>query len=253
MYKIDAYSVYQQSSYNSVRKSKVDETKTVGNDKALDKANKADKAESKVELSKAAKNLLSELKKKYGNMDFMIANYSSEEEAADILSRGAKEYSVLIEPEMLEKMAKDEEYKAEQLGILEEATGKLKEMGAQLGDKADDVKRLDLSIDADGKITYFAELEKMNEKQKERIEKSKADKKEAEETKNKKEELKDKDNVKESEKLEKDDNRYGDKHKKAFLKSDSVEGLLEAIAKLDWNEVKPEQAKPTGGKFDFSA
>ena len=93
----------------------------------------------------------------------------------------------------------------------------------------------------------------MNEKQKERIEKSKADKKEAEETKNKKEELKDKDNVKESEKLEKDDNRYGDKHKKAFLKSDSVEGLLEAIAKLDWNEVKPEQAKPTGGKFDFSA
>lgn len=246
MYKIDAYSVYQQTSYNNVKKNKTEEAKN-GTDSvvSVDKTNKADKSESRVELSKAAKDLLKELKKKYGNMDFMIANYDSEDEAADILSRGTKEYSVLIEPEMLEKMANDEEYKAEQLGILEEATDKLGEMSEQLGDKADDVKRLGVSISSDGKVTYFAELEKMSEKQRERIEKSRADKKEAEEVKSKKDEK--------AENADKTDKSYGDKRKTTLLKSDSAEGLLELIQKLNWDDVKSEQVEKTGGKFDFSA
>lgn len=234
MNRIDAYSVYQQTSYTSVKKSKTEETKeSNGADKA-DKTNKTQKSETKVELSKEAKALLEELRKKYANMDFMIANYDSEEEVADILSRGTKEYSVLIEPEMLEKMAADEEYKAEQLGILEEATGNLKQMSEQLGDKAEDVKRLGVSIGADGKVTYFAELEKMNEKQRERIEKSKADKKEDEEAKAKKENA-----------------DKAEKHKTALLKSESAEGLLELIHNLNWDDVKAEQIENSGGKFDF--
>ena len=254
MNRIDAYSVYQQTSYTSIKKSKTEDTKeSNGADKA-DKTNKIQKSETKVELSKEAKALLEELRKKYGNMDFMVANYGSEEEAADILSRGTKEYSVLIEPEMLEKMAADEEYKAEQLGILEEATGNLQQMSEQLGDKAEDVKRLGVSIGADGKVTYFAELEKMNEKQRERIEKSKADKKENEEAKAKKEEKTKKENADKVEKsgLEKEEKVYGEKHKTALLKSESAEGLLELIQNLNWDDVKAEQIENTGGKFDFS-
>lgn len=238
MNKIDAYSVYQQTSYNSIKKNKTEETNSNNKADKTDKSNKTEKAETKVELSKEAKELLEELRKKYGNMDFMVANYNSEEEAADILSRGTKEYSVLIEPEMLEKMARDEEYKAEQLAVLEEATGNLKEMSEKLGDKAGDVKRLGVSIGADGKVTYFAELEKMNEKQRERIEKSKADKKEAEEAK--------------ADKAEKEDRIQGERHKKKLLKSDSAEGLLELINNLDWNNVKEEQVETTGSKFDFT-
>ena len=67
-----------------------------------------DKRES-VELSDDAKDLLKRLKKKYGNMDFVVANYSSDEEAQRYLAGGTKDYSVLIEPEVLEKMAADEE------------------------------------------------------------------------------------------------------------------------------------------------
>ena len=241
MNKIDAYSVYQQTSYNNIKKNKTEETNSNNKADKTDKFNKTEKTETKIELSKEAKALLEELRKKYGNMDFMVANYDSEEEAADILSRGTKEYSVLIEPEMLEKMASDEEYKAEQLAILEEATGNLKEMSEQLGDKKDDVKRLGVSIGADGKVTYFAELEKMNEKQRERIEKSKADRKEAEEAKEDK-----------AEKVEKEDRLQGGRHKKKLLKSDTAEGLLELINNLDWNKVKEEQVETTGSKFDFT-
>ena len=37
-------------------------------------------------------------------MDFMVAEYEGDDEAAEYLSRGTKDYSVLIEPELLEKM-----------------------------------------------------------------------------------------------------------------------------------------------------
>ncbi len=248
MYKIDAYSVYQQSSYNSIKKNKADETKANNSADKLDKAdklNKPDKANDKIELSKDAKALLEELKKKYGNMDFMVANYETEEEAADILSRGTKEFSVLIDPDMLEKMANDDEYKDKQLKTLEEATGNLKDMTKQLGDKADDVKHLGISIDSEGKVTYFAELEKMSEKQRERIEKSKADKKDAKAEAAKKEDKLDK--------IEKDDKPYGDKHKKAIVKADSAEGLLDIIKNFNWDEIKEKNIETTGGKFDFSA
>ena len=51
------------------------------------------------------------MQKKYGDRDFFVADYSSDDEAQRYLSRGSKEYSVLIEPELLEKMAADESVK----------------------------------------------------------------------------------------------------------------------------------------------
>ena len=253
MNKIDGYSVYQQTSYNSIKKNKTEEANSNNKAGKTDKANKTEKLEAKVELSKEAKALLEELRKKYGNMDFMVADYDSEEEASDILSRGTKEYSVLIESEMLEKMAADEEYKAKQLGILEEATGNLKEMSQQLGDKAGDVKRLGVSVGADGKVTYFAELEKMSEKQRARIEKSKADKKETEKAAEKKAEKQEqKEKANNAKNIEKDVMSYSGKHRTTLLKSDTTEGLLELISNLNWNEVKEEQLETTGTKFDFT-
>ena len=59
------------------------------------------------------------------NWDFFIANYSSDEEAQEYLSRGTKEYSVLIEPELLEEMAKDAETKEKYFGIIEDGTRQL--------------------------------------------------------------------------------------------------------------------------------
>ena len=47
-------------------------------------------------------------------MDFIVADYESEEEASAYLSRGTKEYSVLIDPELLEEMAADGKTKEKQ-------------------------------------------------------------------------------------------------------------------------------------------
>ena len=117
MSKIDGYSVYQKVYEKSIQK-KNDLKKSEDANK-VNKPDRVDKYEP-VELSDKAKALLEELKKKYGNMDFMIANYDSEEEAAHYLSRGTKEFSVLIEPELLEEMAADESVKEKYLGLLDD-------------------------------------------------------------------------------------------------------------------------------------
>ena len=60
------------------------------------------------------------------------------------LSRGSKEYSVLIEPELLEKMAADESVKEKYLGIIDDARNKISEVKdevAKLDDGEDGVKK----------------------------------------------------------------------------------------------------------------
>lgn len=247
MNKIDGYNVYQQNNYDNIMKNKLSND-AVAKEQAdrADKTDKANKAESAyANLSDAAKALLEELKEKYGNMDFMVANYSSEEEAQGILSRGTKEFSVLIEPELLEKMAADEATKEKYLGIIDEATGNITKMREQLTEEEGaEVKRLGVSVDANGNVTYFASLEKMNERQRERIEKSREEKKEAEAEAAKKEA--------EAKKSEKADNPYKEPNKSTTLKASTSDELLEMIKNLNWDDVKAEQHMNAGMRFDFT-
>ncbi len=78
-----------------------------------------------VELSKEAKDLLKELQQKYGNMDFIVGDYETDDEAAAYLSRGTKEYSVLMSAEELEKMAKDSSSKKAGMEKIESARNQL--------------------------------------------------------------------------------------------------------------------------------
>lgn len=230
MSKVEGYGVYQNSYYNNAVKNST--AKETGK---ADKANKTEKKD-KVQLSNKAKKLLEELKKDYKNMDFIIADYETDEEAASYLSRGTKEYSVLIDPETLEEMAADEDTKAKYTGILEDAVGQLKDMESELGDKKEEVTHLGISIGKDGQVSYFAELEKAGERQKEFIERTRESKKEERAEQAKKAEEK----------------ASGERTKKTRVEADSVDGLLEKIKSVDWDQIKSEGIPTTGGKFDFS-
>lgn len=256
MSKIGGYGVYQSLYENSVNAKKTKETKQTDKQNVtktqVAKAEKADK-EKKVQLSKKAQELLEELKKTYGNMDFMVADYESDEEAAAYLARGTKEYSVLIEPETLEAMAADEETKNKYIGILDDAVGKLSDMKEQLGDKEEEVTHIGMSIDGDGNVTFFAELEKVSERQKEFVEKmqesKKAEKEEQEENGEKA------DNTKTDDKsVEASTSAYKafDKTKKTRVEAGSIEELLEKIKAVDWEQVKGEEIPESGSRFDFT-
>ncbi|MBQ9549395.1 MAG: hypothetical protein IJU87_01150 [Lachnospiraceae bacterium] len=205
-----------------------------------------------VELSDGAKKILEELKEKYGkNTDFFVANYSSDEEAEEYLSRGTKEYSVLIEPELLEEMARDAETKEKYMGIIEDGTKQLDGIKEQLKESGKDgeVKNIGFSVNKDGTLSFFAKLEQSSKEQAERI----AERREKRAEEAEKEEKRREKRLRERD-VENDYKGFGrDQIKKASIKADSAEELLDKIVNFDWNSVQSEQMMMVGSKVDFTA
>lgn len=212
---ISSYGAFLGNSYdNRIQNRTANTTKQVQDTKEKD-----------IKLSDKAKDLLKELRKTYGDVDFIVANYETDEEADAYLSRGTKEFSVLIDPEELEKMANDDEVKKKNLGIIDGAKQQLTDMKDQLGDKKDEVTRFGVSIDKSGKVSFFAELETLSEKQKERIETSKE---------------------------EKGGYIRGSHVKKTRVTASSSEELLDKINKVDWSKIKEERQEENKNRVDFS-
>lgn len=235
---VSSYSATQKNIYSSTAQSR---RTAKADDKKTNDAKKTNK--NTVQLSDKAKALLQELRKAYNNADFYVADYDNEEEASEYLSRGTKEYSVLIDSEELERMANDDEVKKQNLSLLDESLNKLGEMKESLKEtgRADEVVNLGVNIGKDGKVSYFAELEKAGERQKEFVDKIREDKKEAAKEA-------------EAEKAGKPQDKYNYEHsKRATVSSDNVEDLLEQIRNFNWDNVKEETTIPMPGKnFDFT-
>jgi len=157
--------------------------------KALD----ANGVQEGIKLSDNAKNLLEELRKKYGNMSISVAEWSTDEEQDYYAGLTDKEYSVLINPELLEKMAADDSIREQYESVLDNAGKASETLKAELGEDADKIKSFSITIDADGKTKYAVQLIKdmteqskndkkvsESDKQQERIEEKRAEKKEQE-------------------------------------------------------------------------
>ena len=241
---VGSYNATQKNLYTSSAQSRRT-AKT--DDKKADKTKKTEN--NNVQLSDKAKELLQELKKTYSNMDFFVADYETDEEASEYLSRGTKDYSVLIDSEELERMANDEDVKKQNLSLLDEAVGKLDEIKTELKEtgREDEVVSLGVSIGKDGQVSYFAELEKAGERQKEFVDKMREDKKEA---------AKEAADAEKAERYKRPNNqdRYNYEHsKRTTLSADSADDLLKMIQNFDWNSVKEETTIPMPGKnFDFT-
>lgn len=232
MSKVGGYGVYQSSYYESAlqnKKGNVKETKTAKEESV--------KQGSSVHLSKKAQALLQELKKQYGNMDFIVADYESDEEASAYLSRGTKEYSVLIEPETLEEMASDSEAKEKYLSVIDKATENLSDVKEQLGEEGENVARLGISVGKDGSVSYFAELEKSSAQQRERIEKAQEKKREEKQAEKK-------------ETAAKEEGKLYEGTKRTRVTASSAEELIEKIEQVDWSKIG--YAKQNGSKVDYS-
>lgn len=165
-----------------------------------------------IKLSDNAKNLLEELRKKYGNMSISVAEWSTDEEQDYYAGLTDKDYSVLINPELLEKMAADDSVREQYESVLSNAGKASETLKEELGEDVDKIQSFSITMDADGKVTYAVKLlkdmteqSKNNTKtQKDRIEEKRAERKEQE--KKREEKL-------ETEKIE----------------ADSIEGLIAAI------------------------
>lgn len=198
-------------------------------------------------LSKGAQALLEKLRKSYGDMDFMVADFDKGDNAKDILSRGTKEVSVIFSSSELEKMASDEKYEKEYMERVQDALRMSEQINREFGftsafgekSGSSEISRIGISFNSDGTTSFFAELEKSSARQREHIEKAREEKRAA-----RKEQ--------EKERLE---NRYLREDtgvKRTTVQADSMEELLEKIRGVDWDSVRAENRPQSGGRFDFT-
>lgn len=201
-------------------------------------------------LSQGAQDVLKKLRDAYGDMDFMVADFKTGDEAKKILSRGTKEFSVLFSTEELEKMAADESYYQQKVHGIEGAVRMSEKISDLYGfervfgeDAQTDtlVNKFGIAFHEDGSTSFFAELEQVNAKQRERIAEKKEEAAEAKKTA--------------ETKTEKDLQAYkndSSESKKTIIYATSMEELLEKISALNWDSIKAEPAAASGTKYDFS-
>ena len=122
-------------------------------------------------LSDAASKYYEELKAKYGDMEFVIVDDahvdSAKEQAANI--RSDKSMLVLISESELEEMATNEEKRAANEKLIEDAKAQMPDLLKQLEASGAEVKSFGIEI-KDGTTSFFAVLDKSAEAQRERIE-----------------------------------------------------------------------------------
>lgn len=255
---INGLSTYQNMAQNQVRNQKAGSSKT---NKTNTKNNQANKTKQtgkasvadNVKLSNKAKALLEELKEKYSDMDFMVANYSSDEEAQQYLSQGNKAFSVLIDPEDLEEMANNEDVKNKTLSLLDDARQNLTSLQSQLEEDGEtSVKSLGVTINTDGKVSYFAELEKMSQNQKDRIEKIKENKAEEKAAADKKAAKKEREEWIDAAKADRFHTNLPQIDKHTTVQAESIDELLDKIRNVNWDEIPEEKTAPMGRRFDLN-
>ena len=184
-------------------------------------------------LSKKAQDFLKNLREKYGDYDFLIGNGTDDLKA--LSKSGSKEFSVIFSSAEIERMASDEKYAEEKMQGVQgavkmckricEENGFVSAFGGGLGENGT-INKIGVSIDDNGNMKLFAELEKSSSKQRERIEKNREEHAE---------EKKAADKSKKKNPYEKEEEPSV---KRTTVEADSVEELIEKIKNIGWDQVK---------------
>ena len=138
------------------------------------------------------------------------------------MASSTKRYSVILSSQELERMAEDEEYADKVMGQVDKAIGvadKLSESG-ELGEGVS-FSKIAVSIDEEGNMKLFAELERASQEQAERLEAAKE---------KKAQEAKEKEKEEESQEPQPLLQRFR-------LEASSEEELLEKILGIDWSKI----------------
>lgn len=202
------------------------------------------KEQNESQLSEKAQNYLKSLREKYGDIDFY--NAGSGQNVRALAGSSSKEFSVIFSNEELEKMADDPDYADEKLGSMENIINGAKERNEKMGledalsnnKNAGFISKLTIEYKEDGRMEIFAELDKMSEKQKERLDKKKE--KNLEEAKDK-----------EAKRLTEKFDSLARKGSKAFIKADSEEDFIKQLEEFDWD--KTDNRKSAYESVSFTA
>lgn len=190
-------------------------------------------------LSQKALDYYNSLKKKYGNLNFVLVSAEKKQEAESMKGSFAntKNLTVLIDTDKIEQMAEDEKYRDLIEGTISRASSGISKLATKLQSSSSKVTAYGMTIDKNGMASFFAVVDKALAKQKERIEKKKIENKEEKKAKEKKAEKE-------------------EKQEKVTISANSIEELLLKIEEYEQNyltdNVKTDQERVIGQSVDYS-
>ncbi|MBD5460560.1 MAG: hypothetical protein HDR26_06400 [Lachnospiraceae bacterium] len=203
-------------------------------------------------LSENAAKYYEQLKSKYGSMDFVLVSSDMKELAKSQAAsfNNPHKMVVLIDEEKIERMAEDENFRAQYEGILNQAASGIQQLKASLGNRPD-VKSYGVKINDGGTMSFFAVVDKSLQAQKKRIEKKAAEKKEAKKTEAKKAAKKE-----QQEKLEKlKAERTDEEEDLVTVTASSLDELLRKVDDVIYagmsDHIQTKEEKLVGQHFDL--
>ena len=220
------------------------------------------------ELSEKAAKYYEQLKKKYGNYDFILVSRDQKENAKANAAKYANGYKtvVLIDEDKIEQMATDEKFRKQYEGILSGAAAQIQQLKTSLQSSGAQVKGFGMQVNDGGTLSFFAVLKKSSAEQKARIEKKaeqKKTEKKAEQKKTEKKAAEKKAAKKEKEERLKDkkSDKVADSKEEAgtedtvTISAGSIEELLSKIEIYNFNtrsdSVQTAGERQVGQNFDF--
>ena len=128
------------------------------------------------QLSEKAEKYYHELKKKYGNMEFILVSEDMKAQTQAQASQYANpgRMVVLIDTDKVERMAEDENYRKQYESIISNAALKMSMSGKGFGAAGSHVKSFGMKVNDGGLTSFFAVVDKSLASQKQRLEKSAA-------------------------------------------------------------------------------
>lgn len=204
------------------------------------------------ELSEKAAKYYEQLKKKYGNYDFILVSRDQKENAKANAAQYANSYKtvVLIDEDKIEQMATDEKFRKQYEGILSGAAAQMQQLKTSQQNSGANVKGYGMQVNDGGTLSFFAVLKKSSAEQKARIEKKseqkKAEKKAAEKKAAKKEK---------EERLKEKRTESDDSEDTVTITAGSSDELLSKIDTYNFNtrsdEVQTQSERQVGQNIDF--
>lgn len=210
-------------------------------------------------LSEEGEKYYEQLKKKYGNMDFILVSKDMKELAKAQAGSYANPYKtvVLIDEEKIERMATDENFRKQYEGIISNAASGLSNLKSRLEKSGAKVKGYGIQVNDGGMAGFFAVLDKSNAQQRERIEKRAAARKSEKKAAEKKAEKKEKEEkIKEKLGIGGSDTPWRSEDEDTVtITANSIEELMQKIEDYTFaersNYVQTKEEQMVGQHIDF--
>lgn len=215
------------------------------------------------ELTEKAAKYYEELKKKYGNLDFILVSKDQKEYAKANASKysNTSKMVVLIDEEKIERMAEDEKFRKQYESIISQGASGLNQLKSKLANMGLNVKSCGMNVYDNGATSFFATMDQsfksQNKTAQERLARKKAAKKAEEKKAAKKAEEKKRQEKLEEGRTERKEIREefyeSDGEGEVTFTADTIEDLISQIENADYlvrRDIRSSFERQVGQKFD---